>query len=124
MLGSDARVVEPGRDRLGLEHLPVLGLQQVRLHPVHDTGHAVADRRAAGWLRAHEDRLRVDEAGEDARSVRPSADARDHDVGSTAQQRFALRTRLVTDDALELAHHPRVRMRAHHRAEAVVRRLD
>ena len=32
--------------------------------------------------------------------------------------------RLVADDALELAHHPRERMRADDRADAVVRRLD
>ena len=38
--------------------------------------------------------------------------------------RSALLARLVADDAVELAHHPRIRMRAHHRAQAVVRRLD
>ena len=35
-----------------------------------------------------------------------------------------LRARFVADDALELAHHPRERVRTHRRAEAVVRRLD
>ena len=40
------------------------------------------------------------------------------------EQHAALRLRLVAHDALELPHHPRVRVRAHHRAEAVVRRLD
>ena len=67
----------------------------------------------------------VDEAGEGAGGVGPAADARHDDVGVGAvEQLAALRAGLVADDPLELAHHPRVRVRAHHRAEAVVRRLD
>ena len=41
-----------------------------------------------------------------------------------AEDRAALRARLVADDALELAHHPRVRVRPDDRTDAVVRGLD
>ena len=53
--------------------------------------------------------------------VRAAADAGDDDVGVAAEQRAALLAGLVADHPVELAHHPRVRVRAHHRAEAVVR---
>ena len=58
VLGPDARVVEPGRDRLGLEHLAVLVLQEERLRAVHDAGDAVADGGPAGRLDADELRRR------------------------------------------------------------------
>ena len=64
-------------------------------------------------------------AGERADRVRAAADARDDDVGIVAvEQLAALRARFVADDALELAHHPRERVRAHRGTDAVVRRLD
>ena len=93
---------------------------------MHDAGHAVADGGAAGRLDADElDVGQLGEAGEDAGGVRPAADAGDDDVGVAAvEQRPALLAGLVADDPVELAHHPRVRVRAHHRAEAVVGRLD
>ena len=52
VLGSDARVVETGGDRLGLLHLAVLVLHQVAAHAVHDPGHATPDRRSPGGLDA------------------------------------------------------------------------
>ena len=64
------------------------------------------------------------EAGEDADGVGAAADARRDDVGVAPEQRPALLAGLVADHAVELAHHPRVRVRAHHRAEQVVARLD
>ena len=67
----------------------------------------------------------VDEAREGAHRVRPAAHAGDHEVGVVATENgAALLTGFVADDPLELAHHPRVRVRTHHRADAVVRRLD
>ena len=45
--------------------------------------------------------------------VRAAADARDDEVGIVAaEDRAALLARFVADDALELAHHPRERVRA------------
>ena len=84
-----------------------------------------ADRRAAGRLDA--DQLHVGElgeAGEEPDGVRAAADARGDDVGVAAEQLAALLAGLVADDPVQLAHHPRVRVRAHHRAEQVVARLD
>ena len=54
----------------------------------------------------------------------PPPDARRDDVGVAAEERPALLAGLVADHAVELPHHPRVRVRAHHRAEQVVARLD
>ena len=67
------------------------------------------------------DGVGVDEAGEGARRVRPAADAGHHPVGvGPAEQLPALLAGLVAHHPLELAHHPRVRVRPHHRPEAVV----
>ena len=88
-------------------------------------GHAVADGRAAGRLDADQlDRRQLGEAREQADGVRPAPDARGDDVGVAAEERAALLACLVADHAVELPHHPRVRVRAHHRAEQVVARLD
>ena len=124
VLGTDARVVEPGRDGLGLEDLADLVLEQVALHPVDDAGHAPADGRAAGRLDPDQLRRRVDEPREDPHGVRSPADARGHDVRRPAEQLLALAARLVTEHPLQLPHQPRVGMGSHHRAQAVVRALD
>jgi hypothetical protein len=99
-------------------------LQQQGLAAVHDAGHTMADRRAARRFHADEARARVHEAGEGARGVRAAADARHDDVGVGAEDGAYLRARFFAHDALELAHHPRIGMRTHDRAEAVVTALD
>ena len=134
MLGPDARVVEPGADRVRLEDLAVFVLQEQRAGAVQHPGHAPAHRRAVlRPTRARGRRPRrptrsavgVDEPGERAHRVRTAADARDHEVGVVAaEDRAALLARFVADDPLELAHHPRVRVRADDRTDAVVRALD
>src|SRR5262245_12317755 len=58
VLWADPGIVEAGRDRLRLHHLPVLVLQQVRLRAVHDARHAVRHRRATGWLDAYQRHVR------------------------------------------------------------------
>ena len=76
-------------------------------------------------LDADQTRVGVEEPRERADRVRAAADTRDHDIGIlVAEDRAALPVRLVADDALELAHHPRERMRTHRGTEAVVRALD
>ena len=91
-------------------------------------GHTVAHRGAAGGLDTDQLDLGVlGEAGEDAGGVRTAADAGDDDVGlagPVGQRHPALRRGLGADHPVELTHHPRVRVRAHHRAEAVVGVLD
>ena len=66
----------------------------------------------------------VDEPGEQPDRVRAAADAGDHHVGVATGDRPALLARLVADHPVELAHHPWIRVRAHHRPEAVVRVAD
>ena len=134
VLRADTRVVEPGADRVGLEDLAVLVLQVQRAGAVQHAGHAAAHRRAVlarSRARARRLRRRRDSASVSRKPakvpdrVRTAADARDHEVGVVAaEDRAALLARLVADDALELAHHPRVRVRADDRADAVVRALD
>ena len=105
---------------MGLLDLAVLVLHQVAAHAVHDAGHAAPDGGAAGRLGTDEPGRGVDEPGEDAGRVGAAADAGDDDVGVAAGQRPALLAGLVADHPVQLADHPRVRVRAHHRAEAVV----
>ncbi len=122
--GPDTRVVEPGRDRLRLLDLAHLVLHEVAAHPVDDAGVASADGGSAGRFDADQPGVAVDEAGEDAHRVRSAADARHHDVGVATEQVAALLARLVADHPVELAHHVRVRVRPHHRSEAVVAVAD
>ena len=56
---------------------------------------------------------------EQAHGVRAAADAGDQRVGQAALGLHHLLARLVADDALEVAHHRRIGMRARHRADAV-----
>ncbi len=125
VLGPDARVVEPGRDRVGLQHLAVLVLQQEALHAVHHARHARGrpPRRPPARPRPARASVSTKPAKMPA-GVGPAADAGHDHVGIGAEEGPALLAGLVADHPLELAHHPRVRMRAHHRAEAVVGGLD
>ena len=85
--------------------------------PCTTPGTPRVDRRPAGRL--HPDQLGggVDEAREDADGVGPPAHAGGDHVGiAPVEQGRALGPGLDADDPVELAHHPRVRVRAHDRA--------
>ena len=45
VLGPDARIIQPGRDRMGLGDLAVLVLQQVRVGALEGAGRAAGERR-------------------------------------------------------------------------------
>ena len=81
VLGTDARIVEPGGDRLGLEDLAVLVLQRYDFMPCTTPGTPCPIAAPPAGSTPDQHRLRVDEPGEDACSVRAPADARDDDVG-------------------------------------------
>ena len=66
----------------------------------------------------------VDERGEDAYRVRASADTCHDDVGKLAVERQVLLARLVTDHALQVADHLRIRVRTDGRSDDVVGRAD
>ena len=87
---------------------------------MHHARRAASNRRSPCGLHAHQFGGTVDEPAEDAGRVGATAHAGHHHVGVAAEQFAALAPRLIADDPVELAHHPGIRMRAHHRAEAVV----
>jgi hypothetical protein len=74
----------------------------------------------------HPDQTRpvVDEPTEDADGVGATAHTSDDHIGHVTEHLDALRPRLLADDPVEFAHHERIRVRAHHRTEAVVGGLD
>jgi hypothetical protein len=109
VLRTDARVVEPSRDRMGLHDLAIRVLQEVAEGTVQDAGLAEGERGAVpAELRTDPARLdteqpharRSDERGEDADRVRPAADARDHVLGVRADPFGVLGPRLVSDHPL------------------------
>ena len=91
MLGSDARIIEPRRDRVALEDLTVVVLEQVRavavqhagLAAVHGRGVAVrhVEAVAAGFDAVDLHALVVEEGMEEADGVRAAADAGDERIG-------------------------------------------
>jgi len=104
VLGADAGVVQPGRDRVRFLDLPVFVLEEQRLEAMQYADLAVRGTGTAFRLDADELCGRVDEAREGARRVAASADAGDDVVGDSGGQfGRALPPGLVADDALELA---------------------
>jgi len=89
-----------------------------------DAGLATTDGGTTGGLYADQTRSGVHETGEDPDGIRSSTDAGDHDVGNVPDSFLTLCERLVADDAMKLSNHPRIRMRTHHRTEAVMGALD
>ena len=133
VLGSDARVVQPCGDRVGLDGLAVLVLQDEGLRAVQHAGATAFDgcrvpRRVhavAGRLDAVELDVGVVEEGvEHADRVRAAADARHDGVRKATDLLQELRPGLFADHLLEVAHHGGERMRSRGRAEDVVGRLD
>ena len=134
MLGPDARIVEAGRDRVRLQDLAVLVLEDRGQRAVQHALAAGAERGAvAAAVEALARRLDADqldllvaeERHEGADRVAAAADAGDHAVGQAARSLLEhLSARLVADHALEVAHQRRVRRRADGRADHVVSGRD
>ncbi len=135
MLGAHAGVVEAGTDAVRLHDLAVLVLQQVGAVAVQNAGCAGRERCGvftAGQAltrRLHADEARAlerDVGVEQPHGVAAAAHAGNHRVGLRtgwpAQFRDHLRhllQALVADDALEVAHHRRIRVRPGHGADDV-----
>ena len=133
MLGPNARVVEPGRDRVRLAHLAVFVLQQVRVRPVQHARPARGQRRRvapgrdtlAGRFDADQPhRLIVDEAAEQPHGVAAAADAGNGRVGEPSCCLQDLLAGLASDHRLEIAHERRVRVRPDDASDEVVRCFD
>ena len=77
----------------------------------------------APGLDAHDPHARIlDKGPEEADGVRAAADAGHHEVGELSSELPRLRPRFLADDAVEVAHHHRVRVRSQRRAQQVVGR--
>ena len=125
VLRADARVVEPGGDRVGVCDLSVLVGQHGGARAVQDTRSTVAERCRVRGLDADERHARVvDEAREHPDRVGAAADAGEHRVREPTLGLEHLRARLAPDHGLELADDLRIRRRSDARADHVVRRLD
>ena len=125
VLGADAGVVEPGRDRVRVGDLAVLVGEDRRARAVQDAGAAAAERGRPRRLDADQAHSGVvDEPGEHADRVRAAADAGDDRLRQRALRLEQLLARLAADHGLELAHDLGVGRRADARADHVVGRLD
>jgi len=128
VFGADAGVVQPGADRMCLGDLAVGVLQQVGAVAVQHAGRAGRQRRrvpARGQARARgfdadEPRAGMRDVGiEQTHRVAAAAHAGNHGVGLAARLLGHLPQAFVADDALEVAHHHRIRVRAGHGADDV-----
>ena len=98
----DAGVVEPGGDRLGVQHLSVLVCEQRRACAVQNAGPAGAE--AGGVRRLPQ--TNSTSSSKPAKSpdrVRAAADLRDRCIGQAALELEDLFPSLAADDGLELA---------------------
>ena len=117
VLRPDSRIVEAGRDRMGVRDLPVLVLEEVGAVAMQHARRAAGER--GGMLPALQPppcRLHADDAHirliqegmEQAYGVRAAADAGDHRVRQPPLGFHDLRAHLVSDNALEVPHHLRI----------------
>ena len=100
------------------EHVALAAVQHADAARAERRGVAAGRDALARRLDAEQPHARVaDERREQPHRVRAAADARDERVGQPAGLREDLRARLAADHALEVAHEPRIRMRAGDRAD-------
>ena len=130
-LRADARVVEPRRHRVRLDDLAVAVLQHHRPGAVEDPRRAAGEGRRVPSGRdpvprrlgdGDPDGRLADEPCEQPDRVGAAADAREGEIRQPPLRRDELDSRLVADQALEVADDRRVRMRAHRRSQHVVGR--
>lgn len=130
VLRPDAGVVKPSTDRVRLDDLSGLRLQDIGPDTMENTRMALAQRRAvlvavetlAARLDADESDVLVrNEVVERANSVAASADASDDRVGELACLFVQLLLDLLTDHPLEIAHDGGEWVRADRGADEVVR---
>ncbi len=133
MLRPDARIVEPSGNRVRVQGLAIGVLQQVGPHPVDHPGGAAGQRGrvpaggqavAARFTADQAHALVRDEGVEHADRVRPAAHAGDHGVRQASRRADHLLPGFNADDALKIPDHDGERVRAHHRADAVVGGLN
>ncbi len=129
VLGSDRGVVETRGDGVRGGDLAVLVLQNVAARAVKDSGESAGEARGvlAGSVAASAgfdaDELHAfvfHERMEDADGVAAASDAGEDGVGQAAFDFENLAAGFEADDAMEVAHHGGIRVRAERRAEQIV----
>ena len=133
MLRPDPRIVQTGADRVRLDDLPVIVLQQIGPVAVQHAGSSAGqaggmltglDAVPAGLHADQPHRRIVQERMEQAHRIRSTADARHRGIRQPALGFAQLRLRFLADHRLEVAHHHRIRMRAGDGADQVIGVLD
>ena len=133
VFGTDAGVIQPCRYTVRRAYLPVGILQQITHRPVQHPrapggkggGMFAGVQTLAPRLQAHEAHGGIGDKGmERAHRVAAAADAGQDIIGQPPLRRQDLRPRLAPDDALEIPHHRRVRVRPHDAADQVMRGFD
>ena len=134
MLGADARIVEPGGDRVRLGDLAVVVAEHVRARAVQhaDAARASASRRGgrvsmpspAASTPKSLTVLSGTKAWNRPMAFEPPPTQATQRVGQPPLGLLDLRARLAADHRLQLAHERRVRVRAGDRADDVVGGAD
>mmetsp|Transcript_4117 Transcript_4117/g.15030 ORF Transcript_4117/g.15030 Transcript_4117/m.15030 type:complete len:361 (+) Transcript_4117:43-1125(+) len=134
VLGANAWVVKTGGNRVRLDDLTFVVLNEVGERPVQHTRRTEGQRRRVLLARAdafasrfdanNADGFFVNKVVEQTHGVGTATDARDKDVRQAAPLFHSLRSSFLTNDGVEVAHHHRVRVRTRDRAQNVVRVLD
>src|SRR6185437_9028548 len=130
VLGSGARVVKTGGDRVGLHDLALLVLHYRGQGPVQHSGATADGERGAvtGGVDSlatglHADQLDlgvIQEGGEDAKRIGTTADTGHDAPGQAFLALEDLSARLVSDHTLQVAHQGRVGRGADDRADHIV----
>ena len=130
---ADARVVQAGGNRVGVDDLAIVVLQQEGTVAVEHTRYAAVEAgRVLAGLDAVAGRFNADDfdAGviqervEQAHGIGTAADARHQAVGQTAFLGLQLGTGFLADHGLEVANHGWVRVRTGHGADQVEGAVD
>ena len=136
MLRTDGWIVEPRRDRVRQRDLPRVILQYIRERALqHARNTAAVFRKTRCMLTKlvaatacfHADEahtLVVQKFVKRTHGVRAATDAGDDRIGQATLFLEDLPARLFADDAMEVADHGRIRMRAQYAAQKVMRGAD
>ncbi|MHC2523324.1 hypothetical protein ACVIEM_000409 [Rhizobium leguminosarum] len=133
MFGTDAGIIETGRNRMAFLDLTVTILQQIGAVAVKHAGRTGGDRGAmfvalqtlaAGFDADDLHRGIIQERMENADGVRAAADGSDDEIRQAAFGCQHLLFRFDTDHRLEIADHLRIGMRTGCRSDQVIGILD
>ena len=109
---------------MSLCYLTIFVLHEEALHSVHHTW--LTARYCGTTSRFHSNQTcrSVHKTRKYPHCIRSAAHTCNYEIGSRAGRFIHLNERFVTNYAMKLTHHERVRMRAHDRTEAVMSGLD